>query len=365
MRRRRIPRIALWAMSAVLMLALVTLLSFTISVPGWPTGEREAAPLALVRSGPPVAMPRRVWIDTDAACGHSARADADDCFALLILLSAPGIEVVGISTVHGNAPVEEAQRIVEDLGAVVGRTPPVHRGSATESPTVPAPAHAALRNALAAGPLTIVALGPLTNIAATLRGRPDLAHNVGRLVTVMGRRPGHLFHPSEGRASGILFGHGPVFRDFNFDKDRAAAAEILALGLAVTLVPYEAARNVTLSARDLAALNAAGSAPAWVASRARGWLEFWADVVGLGGFYPFDALAAAYALEPALFDCAEVAAWVAKDRKLGGRLFGHEALLVGIERERAAKPRASGKVLYCPRFSPRMHAWLMTRLVGR
>ncbi len=354
-------------MAALLLLALVILLSFVISVPGWPTGERKAAPLALVRSGPPVAMPRRVWIDTDAACGHSSRADADDCFALLILLRAPGIEVVGITTVHGNAPVEVAQRIVHELVALVGRnrTPPVHRGSATESPTVPAPAHAALRDALAAGPLTIVALGPLTNIAAALRGRPDLAHNLGRLVTVMGRRPGHLFHPAEGRGSGILFGHGPVFRDFNFDKDRAAATEILALGLPVTLVPYEAARNVTLSADDLAVLNAAGGAPAWVASRARGWLDFWAAVVGLGGFYPFDTLAAAYALEPALFDCAEVAAWVAKDRKLWGRLFSPEALLVGIERERAEKPRASAKVLYCPRIAPHMHAWLMARLVRR
>lgn len=347
-------------MAALLLLALVTLLSFTISVPGWPTGEREAVPLALVRSGPPVAMPRRVWIDTDAACGHSSHADADDCFALLILLRAPGIEVVGISTVQGNAPVEVAQRIVHELVALVG-----HDRTPTESPTVPAPAHAAWRDALAAGPLTIVALGPLTNIAAALRGRPDLARNVGRLVAVMGRRPGHLFHPSEGRGGGILFGHGPVFRDFNFDKDRAAAAELVALGIPLTLVPYEAARNVSLGAGDLAALKAAGGAPAWVADRARGWRRFWADVVGLGGFYPFDALAAAYALEPALFDCAEVAAWVAKDQKLWGGMFSPEALLVGIERERAEKPRASAMVLYCPRISPHMHAWLMTRLVGR
>jgi purine nucleosidase len=367
MRRRRIPRLARGAAAVPLLLALVALLSFVISVPGWPTGERKSAPLDLVRGGPPVTMPRRIWIDADAACGHGSRTDADDCFAMLVLLRAPGIEVVGIATVHGNAPVDVSQRIVHELVARMGhdRTPPVHRGSASASPTAPAPAHAALRDALAAGPLTIVALGPLTNVAAALRGRPDLARNVGRLVTVMGRRPGHLFHPSEGRASRILFGHGPVFRDFNFDKDRAAAAEILALGLPVTLVPYEAARYVILSAGDLALLDAAGGAPAWVASRARGWLAFWADVVGLDGFYPFDALAAAYALEPALFDCAETAAWVATDRKLWGRLLSPEALLVGIERERAEKPRASAKAVYCPRISPRLHAWLMARLVGR
>ena len=43
---------------------------------------------------------------------------------------------------------------------------------------------------------------------------------VVRLVSVMGRRPGHIFHPSEGEGDGILFGHGPVFRDLNFDLDR-------------------------------------------------------------------------------------------------------------------------------------------------
>jgi inosine-uridine nucleoside N-ribohydrolase len=364
--RRRIPKIAPWVTAVVLLPSLVAVLSFTISIPGWPAGERKVAPLALVRGGPPVAMPRRVWIDTDAACGHASHADADDCFALLILLRAPGIEVVAIATVHGNAPVEVADGIVHQLVALAGRerAPPIHRGSAAASQDAAAPAHAALREALAAGPLTIVALGPLTNIAAALRGRPDLGQNVGRLVAVMGRRPGHLFHPAEGRGNGILFGHGPVFRDFNFEKDRAAAVEILSLELPVTLVPYEAARNVTLNADDLALLDAAGGLPAWVAGRARGWLDFWAAVVGRDGFYPFDALAAAYTLEPALFDCARTPAWVANDRKLGGRLLSPVALLVGTERERAEKPRASAEVVYCPRISPRMHAWLMARLAA-
>jgi hypothetical protein len=122
---------------------------------------------------------------------------------------------------------------------------------------------------------------------------------------------------------------------------------------------------VTLSGADLAALDGAGGAPAWVSRRARGWLEYWNGVVGIDGFYPFDAVAAAYALEPALFDCAETAAWVAKDRKLGGRLLGPVALLVGTARERPYRVLASATVVYCPRFSPNLHARLMARLIGR
>jgi hypothetical protein len=60
-----------------------------------------------------------------------------------------------------------------------------------------------------------------------------------------------------------------------------------------------------------------------------------------------------------------VPAWVAQDRRLGGRLFGPEALLVGLESERAKKTRASGFVIYCPRVSAAVHDWLMARLSGR
>jgi hypothetical protein len=42
---------------------------------------------------------------------------------------------------------------------------------------------------------------------------------------------GHIFHPAEGAGGGMLFGHGPVFRDFNFEMDMTAATRIVALGL--------------------------------------------------------------------------------------------------------------------------------------
>lgn len=348
--------------STFALLTFLVLLSFVVPFRSWSTGERAAPPLPVVDGGPPVEMPRRVWVDTDAACGHAYGADADDCFALLVMLHAPEIDVVGISVTDGNAPAVAAEQIARDLIAALthGPAPPVYRGEAAQT---------ALQAALTEGPLTIVALGPLTNIAESLRERPDLIRNVGRLVAVMGRRPGHLFHPTEGRGTGILFGHGPVFRDFNFDKDRAAAREIVAMKLPVTLIPYEAARQVHLGTTDLDELEEAGGAAAWVAQRARGWLSFWVNVVGLDGFYPFDALAAAYAIAPTLFDCADAGMWVARDARRGGSRFGSEALLVGprpeLESGRAEKPLASESAYYCPRMSPTMHDWLMVRLIDR
>ena len=206
---RRVAAVLAVVLTAVVALALV---SFAIPIPVWRTGELPAPPLPVVEGGPAVHIHPRIWIDTDAACGHSRTTDPDDCFALLLLIRAHDMKVAGISTVHGNAPIEITDRTTRELVAIMqhegANVARVHRGSgrATDEAAadVPAPALTALRQALENGPLTIIALGPLTNIAAALEDRPNLQRRVARLVVVMGRRSGHLFHPSEGAGGGML-----------------------------------------------------------------------------------------------------------------------------------------------------------------
>lgn len=115
----------------------------------------------------------------------------------------------------GNAPRDVVDRtilgLMATLSAEVCRTPPVFSGSTaplTQDASAPKPpAHEALMAALEQGPLTVVALGPLTNIAAVLGERPVLASRIARLVAVLGRRPGRIFLPAEGADAGTLFGH--------------------------------------------------------------------------------------------------------------------------------------------------------------
>jgi inosine-uridine nucleoside N-ribohydrolase len=176
------------------------------------------------------------------------------------------------------------------------------------------------------------------------------------------RRP-YLFHPAEGEGEGgILVGHGPVFSDFNFEQDRNSATRVLAMGLPSTLVPYDAARRVLLTAADLARLTRHGGVAAWVAERAGDWLDHWNDDIGLPGFYPFDLLAGAYLLAPERFDCAEAEAWISRDLRLWGRLWGPWAVLVRPRDTRLAEPRVHAPVVYCERIDREVHEWLMTRL---
>jgi inosine-uridine nucleoside N-ribohydrolase len=319
------------------------LVSFAIPVQTWRTGDQGLARLTYLPRAAPPDLRYRLWIDTDAACGHSARTDPDDCWALALLARAAGDRIVGISTVSGNAPLAVVERTTRELAGRLSPTLRVHSG---------AEARQAITAALEQGPLTVVALGPLTNLAAVLAERPDLQARVARVVAVMGRRPGHIFHPAEGANAGMLFGHGPVFRDFNFEMDVRAAARIVESQVPLTLVPYDAARRVEITGADLDRLAVSSPALSWVAGRSRSWLAYWREEIGRDGFCPFDLLAAAYVVEPRRFDCAAVQVWIGEDPTLFIPFWRPTALLVGQGEARPEKPQARGSALYCANADP-------------
>jgi len=352
-----------WAFIVMGILATLIMAALAVPVTVWRTGE---VPLPALQHLPPssdTVNPPRTWVDTDAACGTGKRRDPDDCLALLALAGAAHINIAGISTVFGNAPVAEADRVVRTLvqalasdagrSASAASTPwPVFKGCGAAASTCLADggsldAQVALRQALRQGSLEVVALGPLTNLAAVLTREPALALRVTRVVAVMGRRPGHRFHPSENRATGaMLFGHGPVFRDLNAVLDTEAVSVILASGVPLVLIPYSAARQVLMTGSDLDRVARLGAAGAWVAERSRAWLEFWRSEAGLDGFYPFDLLAAAYARDPKQFACARVTAWVGEDALL--RWFsGGPALLVAQQAGQPTSATNTAPALYC------------------
>lgn len=361
---------ALVGVAALLLLAIGAL-AWPLSA--WRTGQTPLpdlqylpAPMAATAATLPLPA-ARVWVDADAACGSGRRRDPDDCLALLSLALAQDFTLVGISTVFGNAPVVETDAVTHALVQALeqqtrllgARRPPVFTGCAAVAPNClnrggSLAAQDALVAALQAGALEVVALGPLSNLAAVLARDPALASRITRVVAVMGRRPGHRFHPSENRGIGsMLFGHGPIFRDLNAVLDPQAVAVILRARIPLVLVPYTAARRTPLSGADLDAIAATGPAGRWVAARSRDWLEFWRSEVGLPGFYPFDLMAAAYLRDPSRFRCARVSAWVGEDALLPW-FGGGPALLVAQQPGLPASGTAATEGLYCDRVTARI-----------
>jgi purine nucleosidase len=306
-------------------------------------GEPLRGPALPPEAPPSPAAPSRVWIETDAGCGLGRHVDVDDCFALVMALAAPELDVRGIGTVAGNVELAEADSVTRELVGCFHRAPrppQVWRGAL---------ASRALAAELERGPLTILALGPLTNVAAALQARPELAGRVAELVLVGGRRPGQWMHPG--------YDHLVTFSDFNVATDPAAAGAILRAAVPLTLVPFEAALATTLSAAELDLIARRGEAGAWLRARSGQWLGFWRDQIGRDGFVPFDNAAVMYLLRPALLEC--VAGYGRLERSLPLPWFG-----IGRPRELmvASEPGLGRAVRYCGRTRDGFDAALMERL---
>jgi pyrimidine-specific ribonucleoside hydrolase len=259
-------------------------------------------------------QPEAVWIDTDPACGLEATDDVDDCWALLAAFKSPEIVVRGISTVFGNVDCDTAhlvasdfiRRSTEEEGVVA---PAIFRGASEKcvpgSPRASEASHA-ISAALQSESLTIIALGPLTNIATVLELNPELTQKVKRVIAIAGNRPG-------GRR--FWFQKKPIhFHDLNFKKDPGAFEIVLASGIPVTLLPFEAAQQVTITAEDLDQAADIGGTMGWLAESSRGWLRFWEKSLGERGFYPFDSLAVMYVVLPELYFCEQIPARVVRRR---------------------------------------------------
>jgi pyrimidine-specific ribonucleoside hydrolase len=209
-----------------------------------------------------------VWVDTDPALGLPL-ADVDDALAL-VWLAASGARVVGISTVYGNAPLDRVHPVAERLAGELG-VPRVVRGAAG-----PGERDTPAAEALAAFDGTVLAIGPLTNVAAAI----ERGARWERLVVLGGacRRMPNLrpLHTTE----------------LNFALDEPAAAAVLERGC--DLVPMEPCRAVRFGAAELAAL------PPEMARACRSW-RWTSPLRTLSlSFHPWDLVAAAWVTDPEL-----------------------------------------------------------------
>jgi purine nucleosidase len=213
----------------------------------------------------------RILLDTDLAMGAPG-SDIDDGFALALAVADPDVTLEMVTTVNGNTDVDTATRLTLGLLDRLGHGDvPVARGAAApllrstpRSPAGAAPVlppgvdptgrevghaarHLVERVMAEPGELTVVAIGPLTNVALALALEPRVAGAVKEIV-VMG---------------GVYLGQTNVAAmpgEFNFWVDPEAASMVLASGAPLRLVGLDVTRQVRLSTEDASRLRAAGGA---------------------------------------------------------------------------------------------------------
>ena len=249
-------------------------------------------------------------IDTDPAMGTLGR-DPEDSLAITLAIASPDLTVRAITCVHGNVPVRHSYANAAHLLTLLGRADvPVAAGHeqpllatgrreqlrwlaesddhervipAAQHPyAVPRAVEVILRAARQYDGLSIVALGPLTNIAAALVTDPALSDRLDE-VTIMGGAfevPGNITPTAE----------------FNFFMDPEAAPIVLDSGLRPVLVGLDVCHQTHLTRQQLAGTEFTTPLGRFVRRSCEAWLPTGDD----DGPHLYDSLAMAAAIRPEL-----------------------------------------------------------------
>ena len=291
---------------------------------------------------------RSVIVDTDPG--------TDDALALMMALSSPDLLVEGISTVGGNATLSEttdnALRLVEHLEGKQSRLPIAvgaarpTRGSFTHAyhvhgseglgvrlpePTLKPHRLNAVefihdRVATSPGQLTIIAIGPLTNVAAALDNGPDIVNAVAEIV-VMGGAVG---------VPGNITPHA----EFNIHEDPWAANAVFTSGVPVTLVGLDVTHQTFMHRRDGPAWFEGASRSAQLGNRILA--DRFRELDDAHEFHLHDPLAVGAAIEPDILTCRRAHVSVLTDGRERGRTVasygdGTVNVAVGVDAGRAVE----------------------------
>lgn len=243
------------------------------------------------------------------------RAEIDDGAALIFLLRAMGERVTAVTTTHGNTTLENAVHNSRRLLAYLNRTDLLlGRGAAQglieekawfadwqagygNTPPWPDETHLPSSASLIIdtvrknpGQVTLIAVGPLTNLAVAVRLAPDIVPLVRQVVTMGGSLAGK---PEP---------------EFNARCDPEATHIVLNAGWPLRLIGLEITNQVHFSRAEFAALPNDNPAVALLKGQADGWIDRVESMGwGQGGCALHDALAVTAVLDDSLFEWQESA----------------------------------------------------------
>ncbi len=216
-------------------------------------------------SSPPASpsTPQRIILDTDPG--------VDDALAILLALRSSELKVEAITPVAGNVPLDftlpNALKLVElaertDVPVAAGAATPlvrslvtakeVHGNNGLGGVELPVPkvrpvnetASEVIRRIVRANPgeISIVAVGPLTNVATALRSDPGLARMIRSIAIMVGSLSGGNVNPAA---------------EFNFYVDPEAARIVFDAGVPLTMVGLDVTRKALARQEHIRALDAA------------------------------------------------------------------------------------------------------------
>ncbi len=226
------------------------------------------------------AQKQRIWIDSDILIGKFKK-DVDDGLAMLMAFNDTTIKIEGVSLVDD---VDYGEKVTKKLLDWYAPDYEIQTYKGAKDSTdfgIPNAGTDAMIAALEKGPLIIVALGPITNVATVLKLRPDLHKNIEAITYCAGRRPGMLFNPGSGNIH---------FSDYNFDLDPWPNQVLLDADVPLTLTGYDCSDSLFVSKEDFIHLKKSkNKGDRWIFRQLKSWEYLWRVFMGSKkGFIPFD-----------------------------------------------------------------------------
>jgi len=298
---------------------------------------------------PTSSSPSRVIIDTDPG--------VDDAFALLLAMRSPELKIEGITPVAGNVPLDftlpNALRMVEiagrtDIPVAAGAKNPLTRrlvtaayvhgenglGGAefpepkTKPVSEPAPEFIRATVRKHPGEITLITIGPLTNVAMALDTDPDLHEMIPRIVMMGGSLSGGNVTPAA---------------EFNIYVDPEAARIVFQSGIPITMVGLDVTRKTGLTDAHVRRLEAAQNPVSQAAAKiARHAIQHYREAGFLVDPNMHDSLAVAAFLNPSLLKWKEYYVDVETEGELtAGETLGYSPTAGDDRRSAEAEKKAA------------------------
>jgi pyrimidine-specific ribonucleoside hydrolase len=238
---------------------------------------------------------RTIWFDTDQLLGNPEKAprEVDDAIALIMALRYhKELKIEGISLVTDvDYGYEITQRILKHYWA--GDPIPVYKGSDTcEDLGVENEATRALAAALRKQKLTIIAIGPATNVATVLKNHPELSDRIEEIVFCAGRTPDYPFTLGLERVT---------VSDYNVDRDPEAFRVVLESGVPVVLSGFMASEYLFFGETDYEFLAKGDDFERYLYEQFIPWSKRIKLGFGIMGFVPWDTTPVGYLTHPKFF----------------------------------------------------------------
>jgi pyrimidine-specific ribonucleoside hydrolase len=252
--------------------------------------------------------PTPVILDVDP--GH------DDAVAIMLACGAPGLDLLALTTIAGNVPLEKTTRNALRILSLIGHTDvpvaagassplrrplhtaeDIHGESGLDGPEIPDPSFEAdersatelVADTLKATPepVTLIPTGPLTNIATFLREYPELKSRIAR-ISLMG--------------GSIGLGNTTPAAEFNVYVDPEAAREVFESGLPIVMCGLDVTHQADTGPAEREALRSLGRVGGVITELLQFFAATYKRAFGFDASPLHDPVAVAAVMEPSLLE---------------------------------------------------------------